>query len=39
MKLKDILKENSVLVSPIKTLKPVGTIEMATIVNEDEQQE
>ena len=39
MKLKDILKESSVLVSPIKTIKPVGTIEMATMVNEDEQQE
>ena len=39
MKLRDILKESSVLVSPIKTIKPVGTIEMATMVNEDEQQE
>ena len=24
MKLKDLLKENSVLVSPIRTIKPVG---------------
>jgi len=38
-KLKDILKESSILVSPIRTQKPVGTIEMATMVNEDEQQE
>ncbi len=38
-KLKDILKESSILVSPIRTIKPVGTIEMATMVNEDEQQE
>ncbi len=39
MKLKDIIKENSILFSPIRTIKPVGTIEMATMVNEDEQQE
>ncbi len=39
MKLKDIIKENSILLSPIRTIKPVGTIEMATMVNEDEQQE
>jgi len=39
MKIKDILKENSVLVSPIRTIKPVGNIQMSDMVKEQEQTE
>jgi len=45
MKLKDIIKENSVLVSPIKTIKPIGDmgtrsqVKMTDLVKEEEQTE
>ena len=43
MKIKDILKENAVLVSPIRTIRPVGDvgsqIKMSDLVKEEEQNE
>jgi len=43
MKIKDILKENSILVSPIKTIRPLGDmgsqIKMSDLVKEEEVQE
>ena len=43
MKIKDILKENSVLVSPIRTIRPIGDtgsqIKMSDLVKEEEQNE
>ena len=39
MKLKDIIKENSVLVSPIRTIKPVGDVKLSDMVKEGEQVE
>ena len=40
MKIKDILKENSVLVSPIRTIRPIGDtgsqIKMSDLVKEEE---
>jgi len=43
MKLKDILKENSILVSPIRTIKPIGDIgarvKLADLVKEEDQTE
>ena len=43
MKIKDIIKENSVLVSPIRTIRPIGDtgsqIKMSDLVKEEEQNE
>ena len=43
MKIKDILKENAVLVSPIRTIRPVGDvgsqIKMSDLVKEEAQNE
>lgn len=43
MKIKDIIKENSILVSPIRTIRPIGDtgsqIKMSDLVKEEEQNE
>ncbi len=39
MKLKDIIKENSILLSPIRTIEPIGGVRLAKMVKEEEKHE